>query len=287
MTISAPQNFLGLDPELADYARAKVVVLPVPYDGTSTYGKGADRGPEAFLKASTQVEFFDEELVRSPCEMGIATLPPVDVPEDPAAMVELVLRTARRPVQDGKKLFGIGGEHSISVGLVRAVAERYGRLSVLQIDAHADLRDSYDGTIYNHACVMKRLLDDGHRLVPVGIRAFSREEHDLMRAHGIHAFLGHRIAGQRAWIEEAVARLESPVYVTVDLDGFDPAVLPSTGTPVPGGLDWYTALTLLRRIGESHEVVAADINELKPDPINHHSEFLASKLAYKMMGYFW
>ncbi|MFO0983553.1 MAG: arginase family protein [Planctomycetota bacterium] len=180
MTIETPQNFLGLDARLSRYATARVVVLPVPYDGTSTYGKGADRGPEAFLRASTQVEFFDEELLTSPCEMGIATLPPVAVAADPAQMVAATLSAARRVVQDGKRLFGIGGEHSISIGLLRAVAERHGRLSILQIDAHADLRDSYDGTIYNHACVMKRALDDGHQVVPVAIRAFSLEEHALI-----------------------------------------------------------------------------------------------------------
>lgn len=282
-------GYLDLPPELARYETARVAVLPCPYDGTSTYGKGADRGPSKLIEASAQVEFYDAELGREPCECGIATLPAVKfASDDPAAAVAAIERAATRPARDGKFLLGLGGEHTVTVGLTRAVRKVHGSFSVLQIDAHADLRADYHGSPYNHACVMRCLAEDDPEstIVAIGIRAVSREEIDYAKRRGVHLFLGHELRKRRRWIEEAVALLRDPVYVTIDLDGLDPSILPSTGTPVPGGLGWFETLDLLECIGARRRVIACDVNELKPDPVNLHSEFLAAQLSYKMLGRF-
>jgi agmatinase len=279
-----------LDEAPADVESARILVLPCPYDGTSTYAKGADRGPEALLRASPQLEPFDVELGRRPCDAGIAVLDPVVfADQDPARAVESIQAAARLALaMDRRFVVGVGGEHSVSVGLTRALRERRGRFHVLHIDAHADLRDQYEGSPFNHACVMRRIAEDDRdaRIASVGIRACCEEEIEYGRRRGIATFFGHAIAEGSDWQDDVLRHLESPLYVTVDLDGLDPSILPSTGTPVPGGLGWYETLSLLRRVGEAFEVIGCDLTELKPDPVNHHSEFLAAQLAYKMMGYF-
>ncbi|MEW6745252.1 MAG: agmatinase [Planctomycetota bacterium] len=281
-------NFLGLNDGENDYKSARVAILPIPYDMTSTYRKGADQGPRALLYASSQLEFYDDELDAEPYQLGITTLsPPLPLPTVPEEMVQAVTEAASRPLRDGKHLIGIGGEHSITLPLVTAVHNLDRGICVLQIDAHADLRSEYMGSPYNHACVMRRIMEKGIRIVPVGIRALCQEERDTMRENGISPVWAREIAQSHDWIERVVEQLGDRVYVTFDLDGLDPSVLPSTGTPVPGGLGFYAALDLLRRVGESRHVVAADLTELKPDPVNHHSEFLAATLAYKMISYFW
>jgi agmatinase len=281
-------TFLGLSPEESTYARSRVVVVRAPYDGTASYGGGARNGPAAIMAASTQVELFDLELQREPCAVGIhaapALAPSAAGPQD---MVARVQEACAGPLHDGKFVFTLGGEHTVALGAARAAAKAHGPLSLLQIDAHLDLRESYEGSSYSHACVARRLLELGP-LVQVGVRTACPEELDAVRTFGLRPFWGHEIHQQpdRAWIDGVVEALGPRVYVTLDVDGLDPSVIPATGTPVPGGLGWYQTLALLRAVGERREVVACDLCELAPVPGHQASDFAAALLVYKMIGYF-
>ena len=283
-----PQNFLGLPDPDAAYAHARVVVLPVPYDSTTSYGAGARFGPGAILEASRQVELYDDELGRTPAEVGVHTLAPLlPVMSGPDGMIDAVAEAADQCFADGKLLLMLGGEHSLTVGAARACARHHGHLSFLQIDAHADLRDTYEGSPLSHACAARRLLELGP-VTGVGIRNLSVEEMEFVRQTSHPIFWARDVARapDDRWMDAVVAGLKDPVYVTFDLDGLDPAVIPATGTPEPGGLGWYQALALLRLVGETHHVVACDVVELAPIPGSHASDFAAAKLAYKMIGYF-
>ncbi|MBN1490030.1 MAG: agmatinase [Phycisphaerae bacterium] len=283
---SIPDNFLGLSGAAANYAKARYAVLPVPYDATTSFQAGTRGGPRAIVTASQQVELFDDELLAEFGDAGIATLDPLEpIMTGPEAMHEAVFAAAKRIVRDGKCLIGLGGEHSISSGLVRGVMTRHKRLSVLHVDAHADLRDQYEGTPFSHASVMRRILDLGATIVPVGIRNFSHEEHRFMQKAGIKPLTARYCHSNSDWIEQAVERLGETVYVTIDIDGFDPAFAPGTGTPEPGGLGWYGVTGLLRRVIESRTVVGADVVEVMPIPGNAATEFLAARLAYKIIAY--
>lgn len=281
-----PDNFLGLPPELSDYRRSRYAVLPIPYDSTTSFQVGTRNGPRAIITASQQVELFDEELGGEFTSSGVATLPPV-APEmsGPKDQVHAVYAAAKKPIADGKFLIGVGGEHSITGGLVRAATEKYKKLSVLQVDAHADLRDEYEGTPYSHASAMRRVLDLGASIVPVGIRNYSKEEHLFMKARGFTPVSARDCRRSADWITRTVAMLHSPVYITIDIDGFDPAYAPGTGTPEPGGLDWYQVTELLREVVRAHRVVAADVVEVMPLPGSMQTEFLAAKLIYKLIAY--
>jgi agmatinase len=282
-----PHNFMGLDPEYAAYETARVAVLPLPYDATCSYKSGAARGPAAIVAASNQVELWDEELDRDTYKVGIATLDPVAPAKDgPESEVKRILAVARGLVADGKFILGLGGEHTVSIGVVQALKEKHPTLSVLQIDAHLDLRDEYEGTKYSHASVMRRIAEMGCPIVSCGVRAFDRDEWHFAQEADIAVFRGRDIHGSNEFIEEAVAATTDPLFVTIDLDGLDPTVLPSTGTPEPGGMGWYQTLALLRALGEARRVVGCDVVELSPDGVNHHSDLLAARLAYKMLGYF-
>lgn len=279
-------GFLGLEPRYTNYSRARFAVLPVPYDATTSYNVGTRNGPAAILAASCQVELFDEELGVEFHKPGVATLLPVEpVGEGPAAMHEAIFRAARRPVRDGKFLLGLGGEHSVTSGLVRAVRTRHRQLSVLQIDAHPDLRNAYHGTPYSHASVMRRVHEMGCSILPVGIRAVSQEDHRFMNAAGISPIPARRCHDSDDWVDEVLDRLGDDVYVTIDIDGFDPAYAPGTGTPEPGGLDWYQITGLLRLVAAEKNVVAADVVEVMPVPGQTVTEFLAARLACKLLAY--
>lgn len=281
-----PDNFLGLPAANSDYRGARYAVLPIPYDSTTSFQVGTRNGPRAIITASQQVELFDEELSREFHRAGVATLEPV-APEmaGPGEQVKAVRAAARQAVRDGKFLIGLGGEHSVTSGLVGAVMERHKRLSVLQIDAHADLRDEYEGTPWSHASAMRRVLDLGAALVPVGIRNYSLGEHRFMQSRGFRPIAARECHQSADWIARAVAMLESPVYVTIDIDGLDPAIAPGTGTPEPGGLTWFQVTDLLRAVTAAHEVVAADMVEVMPLPGSMQTEFLAAKLIYKLIAY--
>jgi agmatinase len=279
-------NFLALPPRDCEYRHAHYAILPVPYDGTVTFQPGTRLGPRAMITASQQVELFDEEYGREFVNRGVATLPPLEsVAAGPAEMVEKAYQTARRVVRDGKFLITLGGEHSITSGLVRAVLGKYKRLSVLQIDAHADLRDSYQGSPYSHACVMRRVLDLKVPVTAVGVRNYSLEEHRFMKKRGMSPITPRRLREDPDWIIDAVESLTDHVYVTIDIDGFDPAYAPGTGTPEPGGLDWFQVSDLLKATAINRTIVAADVVEVAPLPGSVQTEFLAAKLIYKLIAH--
>ena len=281
-----PSNFLGLEPRYTDYKSARFAVLSAPYEATTTYRGGARHGPKAILDASEQVELFDEELGDEFHRCGIHTLEPLAPDQSgPAAMQEVIYRAARRVVRNGKFLLSLGGEHGITPALVRAVAGRHRKLSVLQIDAHADLRDSFENTPWSHASAMRRTLDHVKTVVPVGIRNLSKPERDFMRRAGIEAITARQCYESDDWVDRVLNRLGPDVYVTIDIDGFDPAYAPGTGTPEPGGLDWYQVTGLLRLVAAEKRIVAADIVEVAPIPGQVVTEFLAARLAYKLVGY--
>ena len=293
LTWDLPHTFLGLDEEGSDFDRARSVILPVPYESTTSYGGGTAAGPAAILEASRYIELYDQELDGEPWTSGVATLPQLQLTGagPGAAMAEL--REAYDRVLDAagdRFVLMLGGEHSISgppilAWLDRLAAEGRG-LSVLQIDAHTDLRPEYGGTPHSHAAVMHRVHDRVDALVAAGIRALTSEEAALVReqAH-LHVFYADDIHDSESWIDELLERLGPDVYITFDVDGLDPALVPATGTPEPGGLQWYPVLKLLRRVFAEKTVHAADIVELAPIPGLHAPDFLVAKLAYKMVGY--
>lgn len=281
----APDNFLGLPPQFCNPRSARYAVLPVPYEGTVSYAKGTAGGPAAILNASQQVEWFDDELHAEFYEAGAVTCPAVEPTDDPGETMRRVAEAARPVVGSGKFLLTLGGEHSITAPLVAEVAARYGPLSVLQIDAHADLRDSYGGTKHSHASVMRRVRDIAAGICQVGIRNYSQEEFDACPREVANFITPRIVRTDPQWVDRALALLGERVYVTVDIDGFDPSVAPGTGTPEPGGLLWHEGLELLRRVCAERQVVAADIVEVRPIPPNHCTEFAAARLAYKLMAY--
>lgn len=283
------QEFLGLPEDARAPGEPKAAILPIPYDLTTSYQPGARRGPIAILEASTHLETYDEELDWETCaDVGIATLPAI-VPDTsgPGPTMQRIERAAREVVDKGQLLVGLGGEHSVSAPLVRAVRKRHPRLGVLQLDAHADLRDEFEGSRDNHACVMHRILDDGVPIAQVGIRSLTAEERALINDRKLCTVFAAEAMGPapERWIERVVAVLPDEVYVTVDLDGFDPSIMPATGTPEPGGLDWYRATALLRAVAERRRIVGFDVVELAPIPGNVAPDFLAAKLVYRLLGY--
>lgn len=281
-------SFLGVPEEEDAWTRAACVVLPVPYEATTSWGGGTRDGPAALLEASGYLELYDEELDAEPYRRGVATLPSLELtgagPE--AAVAELRdLYDALLDATDDTFVLTVGGEHSISSAPALAWHDRLdGGLTILQLDAHADLRDSYRGTRWSHACVMRRILDRTDDVVAVGIRSITREERDLARERGIATIFAEELR-DGDWVGRTVEALGPDVYVTFDVDFFDPSLVPATGTPEPGGADWWQALDLLRAVFRERNVVGADIVELAPREGQEASATVAAKLAYKMIGY--
>lgn len=278
--IKRMDHFLDTD-EVCTLDAARYVVMGVPYDGTSTFVKGADKGPQAILDASDSLELYDVQYDVEACTAGIHTDRHDYDFSTPEAMVASVHARTRQMLEMGKTPVLIGGEHSISAGAIQAMSERYPDLTVLQIDAHADLRDAYHGSPYNHACVMRRAQEHA-RVVQVGIRNVCSEEKDAVVPENI--FYAHLIHDNNAWMDKAVERLTEHVYVTFDLDGLDPAILPATGTPLPGGLQWYPTLEFLEKVFRQRTVVGFDVVELCPQPDDKVSDVLAATLVYKMIS---
>jgi agmatinase len=286
--ILPPDNFLGLDDEHSAYARSAALVLPIPYEGTVSYGQGTREGPRAIIHASQQVELYDRELEDEPAlTYGIHTLPFLaPVVSGPVDMVAAIAACAEEHLRGGKLLFGLGGEHTVSAGIAQAVQAAHGDFVMVQIDAHSDLRDSYEGSSYSHASIARRVFDMGATIVQLGIRSVCREEVELIRAEperlrvwfaeDVHA------GGHLAPLAE-IARGRT-VFLTIDLDGLDPALIAATGTPEPGGLTWSQALEIVRTVAHAGQVVAADCVELAPIPGQHASDFLAAKLVYKTIS---
>lgn len=278
-------EFGGTTPTTTDFDNARVVILPVPLDRTTTYVAGTRNGPHEILVASSHMELWDEETETDVHSIGIFTLPYM---EFPFATLEEVIQEIRRVASElvarNKFPFVLGGEHSITAPVVAALAVKHPGLSVLQIDAHADLRDSFMGTPYNHACAMRRVLEYA-RTTQVGIRSLSPEEAAAAPALPTEIFYDFNMRRDERWIERVVESLGETVYITIDCDGLDPAIMPAVGTPEPGGLAWYELLALLRRVIESRRVVGCDLVELCPIPGNIAPNFLCAKLIYKILSY--
>ncbi len=250
-----------------------------------SYGHGAAAAPEAILKASYYQEFYDDELNIETYKCGIHTLPVIKPCKSPKEMIDRVEQVADSVIADGKIPFMLGGEHSISFGLYKALHKKYPDIGVVQIDAHADLRDSYEGTKYSHAAVMRRIRETCQHTTQIGIRSLCREEADYIKQHKASVYLAKDIHNNNGWIDKMVKQLPEDIFITFDIDGLDPSIVPHTGTPEPGGLLWYETLEILKRIFKEKNVVGIDLVELASDNTSRNSDFLVAKLAYRMMGY--
>lgn len=276
------KNFGGLPEKYSSLPTSEVVILPVPYDGTSTWIKGADQGPSALIEASENMELYDIETDSECYLKGIFTAAPVNENETPETMAQAVCERVNEYLHQNKFVVTVGGEHSVSIGAIEAHASFFKELTIVQIDAHADLRDTYMGSRYNHACVMAR----AQELAPViqtGIRSMSAEEKKEINRERV--FYSYDIRNNKNWIQEILNLLTKNVYITFDLDALDPAIMPSTGTPEPGGMEWHETLQLLKAICRQSNLVGCDVVELCPNPTNKAPDFLAAKLIYKILSY--
>ena len=278
------EYFLDMPAEYAAYDSAAFVLLPVPYDGTSTFVKGADKGPQALIDASDSIELYDVEEDLEVYHHGIHTAQPVSELDSPEEMVRAVRQRVGRYLEEEKTVALIGGEHSVSIGSIYAHAEKYPRLSVLQLDAHADMRDSYHDSPFNHACVMKRA-KECCPVVQVGIRSVCIEERGELNP--LTTVYAHQLHTDNHWMERAVNGLTDQVYLTIDLDAFDPSLLPSTGTPMPDGMTWRQVLQFVDYVNERKQIVGFDVVELCPNPREKSSDVLAAVLVYKLMSKIW
>ena len=275
-------NFAELPDEFTKLESSKTVILPVEFDETSTWIKGADKGPKAIIEASQSIELYDIETNSEPGYQGIHIDEAIAEIKHPEEMVSLCYERVKKHLAGGKFVVTLGGEHSVSIGAAKAYCEKYPNTTVVQLDAHADLRDEYHGSKFNHACVMARIREFAP-IVQIGIRSVEAEESKLIEQDRI--FYAENIHDKDDWIENVISLLSQNVYITIDLDVFDPSIVPSTGTPEPGGLQWYPVLGLLKRIIEKRNLVGYDIVELCPNEINKHSDLLAAKLLYKILAY--
>jgi agmatinase len=282
-----PMNFGGIaEGEFSDFDAARVLVWPISYEGTVSYGGGTGRGAMAIVDASRNMELYDEETDAEVYRLGIHTFALTEPVDPPEAMMRRLLGRARELVATGKFVCMIGGEHSVSGPVIKAHAERYENLSVLQIDAHADLRDSYDGTPHSHASVMARVVKDLKvPAVQVGIRSISAEEARGLGGLPTRIFWAKDIVGRTDWWDEAVDGLTENVYLTIDIDGLDPSLVAQTGTPEPGGLGWYETVGLIRTLARKRRVVGMDLNEYAYVEGHNASAFLCAKLIYKSLAF--
>ena len=276
------RTYAGVEEHWGSYERAKILLQSIPYDGTSTWGKGADQGFEAFLEATENMEIYDIETDSEVYRQGVHILDPIQESTSPEAVFAAVYTKTQELLKSGKFLSFFGGEHSISIGVIKAFYEHHENLSVLQLDAHADLRPEYHGSPYNHACALYDASQNCN-LVQVGIRSMDAEEKAYVQKG--NCFYAHEMWENESWMDESIARLGDKVYLTIDLDAFDPAIMPATGTPEPGGMGWYETLNYLRRVFKEKDVIGFDIVELAPDPAHKSANFLAAKLYYKLLSY--
>jgi N1-aminopropylagmatine ureohydrolase len=282
-----PMNFGGIaEEEYSDFERSRIIVWPVSYEGTVSYGTGTGQGAMAVIDASRNMELYDEETDTETFKVGIHTVPESPSIEPPEAMMKSLYDRAKELVSTGKFVCMIGGEHSVSGPVIRAHAEKYEGLSVLQIDAHADLRDTYDGTPHSHASIMARVTKDMKiPAVQCGIRSISADEARVIDSLPTRIFWAKDIVGRTDWWDEAIDGLTENVYLTIDIDGLDPSLVAQTGTPEPGGLGWYETVGLIRRLAEKRNVVGMDLTEYSYVEGYDASAFLCSKLIYKTFGF--
>jgi len=276
-----PFSFCGLPNNNTDYASASIVILPIPFDKTSTWIKGADKGPAAIIEASGYLELYDIETDSEVFKKGIFTAKPIHSASS-SLLIEKTDSAVSKYLKDNKFVVTLGGEHSVSIGVIKSYVKHYKDLSILHLDAHTDSRDSYQGTRYNHACVITRVREFTKNIVSVGIRSMDVSECSNFDNKKI--FFAHKIHDSDKWINNAVSLLTDSVYITIDLDVFDPGVMPSTGTPEPGGLGWYQVMKLLFAVSKSKRIVGFDVVELCPSN-SKTPDFLAAKLIYTLLSY--
>jgi len=276
------KTYAGIPEEYAKLEHANIVLIPVPYDGTSTWQKGADKGPKAFLEASQNMELYDIETDSEVYKQGVYLTDAVTENTSPESMVDAVYQVTKKYIKKNKFVTVFGGEHSISIGTIRAFNEMFPNLTVLHIDAHADLRKSYDGSSCNHACAVYEA-NQNTNLIQVGIRSMDIKEKSIMNLD--KTYFAHDMVIDDSWMDSAIDQMTDNVFITFDLDAFDPSILPSTGTPEPGGLLWYETMDFLKQIFKEKNVVGFDIVELCPNENDKSSDFLAAKLYYKMLSY--
>jgi agmatinase len=274
-------NYADLPRTYSSYESSEIVILPVPFDKTSTWVKGADRGPEAIIEASTHMELYDIETGSEPYRKGICTADAV-CEATPAKMIRAVYASVKQYIGDQKFVVTVGGEHTVSIGAIKAHSELSKHLSILHLDAHTDRRENYRGSKYNHACVMSRVAEFCPTIVSVGIRSMDSSEREKVSTEQL--FPASLVMQGGNWIQRVLKQLTKDVYMTIDLDVFDPSIVPSTGTPEPGGLDWYQVTALLMAVAGAKRIRGFDVVELCPSE-NKSSDFLAAKLIYKLLGY--
>lgn len=276
-------RFMALPAQFSDRASAAAVILPVPYGATSTWITGADRGPAAIIEASAALETYDLETATEPFRAGVATDPPIEHSGDPVELAATVRSAVEDILSRSQLPIILGGDHSVTIGAIEACFAAHPGLSTLQIDAHGDTREVYEGSTHNHACVMARAREHGP-IVQVGIRSLDVTELDGLDSERVFYARTIAAATDSSWMDRVVDLLSDEVYVTIDLDAFDPSVLPATGTPEPGGLDWYQVTGLLRRVAARRRIVGFDVVELAPAPGQHASAFTAAKLVYRLLA---
>ncbi|MFO7810983.1 MAG: agmatinase [Candidatus Delongbacteria bacterium] len=276
------RTFGGTEEKYSEFERAEILLQPVPYDGTSTWGKGADKGFDAFLEAAENMETYDIETDSEVYKRGIHILDPITESDSPEKMTDAVYSKTKELLGTGKFLTFFGGEHSISIGVIRAFAEKFPGITILHFDAHADLRSKYQGSSCSHACAVHEASVTAN-LVQIGIRSMDISEKKFMDTE--KCFFAHQIHSDPEWPEKALSKITDKVYITFDLDAFDPSIMPSTGTPEPGGLWWDETLSFLSKVFVEKTVLGFDIVELAPVKGVTHPDFLAAKLYYKMLSY--
>ena len=276
------RTFAGIPAKYAEADQAEIVLIPVPYDGTSTWIKGADRGPDAFMEAAENMELYDIETDSEVYKKGIVLCDPITEDASPERMTDAVHAEVKKYIDGGKFVTLFGGEHSVSIGTIRAFKESFNNLTVLQLDAHTDLRPTYEGSACNHACAVYEASKTTN-LVQVGIRSMDASEKEHVNPDKI--FYAHDIHSNANWIDSVCDKISGPVFITIDLDVFDSSIMPSTGTPEPGGLDWQQVTGLLKEVSQRFGVVGFDIVELCPNPANKAPDFLSAKLYYKLLSY--
>lgn len=275
-------NFCGLAKNYCFYNSSKIVIQPVPFDKTSTWQKGSDRGPDAIIEASMHMELYDIETNKEIYLRGIHTAPGINA-DSSELMIENVRNSVNKFIKDDKFIVLIGGEHSVSIGSIKAYSENINDLTVIHLDAHTDRRDSYEGSKYSHASVVSRVSEYVNNIISIGIRSMDISEYDPKKKGNI--YFAQDIEHSESWLDEAIDKMTERVYITIDLDVFDPSIMPSTGTPEPGGIYWYQMLNILKRISSKRSIAAFDVVELCPIENLRSPDFLAAKLIYKLLNY--
>ncbi len=277
--------YLGPEVSVKSPQEAGVIILPVPYEESTSYGQGTANGPRAIIEASPNLEFYDEQLDSEPWKSGVYTAPAIDCTKDRADVFDDITARVSEFVRQGKFVISLGGEHSISFPAYMGVHDQLEGISIVQLDAHSDLRDKYDGSEYSHACVMRRIWEVNNNITGIGIRSQCVEEREFIKKNNVHINYAHDIKAN-GWNAHMLDSLCDNVYLTIDVDFFDPSVIPATGTPEPGGFLWYETLDFIKRVFETKNVVAADVVELSPNENLFYADFTVARLIYKMIGFY-